>query len=600
MTSTTEADHDGRLTERLPDLLRGLHGALREHLAPYEQSVEQAPEGLRRVVERLERDLLPRTAGGVSHLVVGIVGPNNAGKSALFNALVGACISPSLATGGATKRLVGAAHPDLVERFENEESLARFTLRRATPGPDGVALALESPEAAAELVLVPTLELEDGILLVDAPDFDSINERNRATAEALLRVTDLALVVVTRHTYQNRDVVAFLEEWLAHGRPWLCVYNEALSPELTSAHVAKLADDVGAPPVATFAAPFDLAVAEGRAPLNPRRLAGEDVALAAWLFDHTQKVDLKTEALAASLGQLRDELTAAHTSAVRARDGAAAIQDVAREQALRLGKRVASAAMPMGPFLEAFRAVLDRRPNLLQRGLRGTLRKGRALVVGTVNRVRGARASTPPADPDAKLVDHEREALAPAWPPFFELLATELPERAAGAGDVALAALVAADLAPAQLGPAGERAALALAADPQVLVAFREACEQLIEEELAARGNEWMLQLAVDAVHLVPAVAAGIVIVNTGGLGADVAVGSAGAVTSMLAERVSRLLGSAVAWRARDRWSQLRGARIAELALAAALPRSGARMNERRTRGGDLTAVLDRALEELR
>src|SRR5215475_5249492 len=42
----------------------------------------------------LERDLLPRSAGGDAYLIVGIVGPNNAGKSALFNALVGRSLSP--------------------------------------------------------------------------------------------------------------------------------------------------------------------------------------------------------------------------------------------------------------------------------------------------------------------------------------------------------------------------------------------------------------------------------------------------------------------------------------------------------------------------
>jgi hypothetical protein len=35
--------------------------------------------------------------------------------------------------------------------------------------------------------------------------------------------------------------------------------------------------------------------------------------------------------------------------------------------------------MPMGPFLEAFRAVLDRRPSLFQRGLRGALKTRLAL-----------------------------------------------------------------------------------------------------------------------------------------------------------------------------------------------------------------------------
>src|SRR6185295_11820244 len=83
----------------------------------------------RRALDLLERDLLPRSAGGDTYLVCGIVGPNNAGKSALFNALVGREISPSVPTGGATRRLVGAVHPDLVAQLRAEPTLARFRLR---------------------------------------------------------------------------------------------------------------------------------------------------------------------------------------------------------------------------------------------------------------------------------------------------------------------------------------------------------------------------------------------------------------------------------------------------------------------------------------
>ena len=67
--------------EPLIQRLRALH----RQLQAAEGAAEPRLEG---VLGRLERDLLPRTAGGHEHLVVGIVGPNNAGKSSLFNALV--------------------------------------------------------------------------------------------------------------------------------------------------------------------------------------------------------------------------------------------------------------------------------------------------------------------------------------------------------------------------------------------------------------------------------------------------------------------------------------------------------------------------------
>ena len=41
----------------------------------------------------------------------------------------------------------------------------------------------------------------------------------------------LVVLVVTRHTYQNRDVVHFLRRWLDCGRPWVLLYNEASGDE---------------------------------------------------------------------------------------------------------------------------------------------------------------------------------------------------------------------------------------------------------------------------------------------------------------------------------------------------------------------------------
>ena len=548
--------------------------------------------------QRLERDLLPRLAGEAGYLVVGLVGPNNAGKSALHSALAGRVISPSRARGGATRRLVGAAHPRLCARLEAAPS-ARFLLRRVDVGPGGTALALDEPERGDELLLVEAPELSEGLLLIDAPDFDSIQEGNRSVAEALLRVTDLALVVVTRHTYQNREVIDFLEGWLAHGRPWACVYNEALEEELTRAHLAKLASDVGCEPEAAFAAPLDEEIAEGRASLVPRGLAGRPEAgltLARWLFDPSRAEELEGRALAAGLAQLADELGRAHAALQRRREALGAIEERVRVRAGELGKEVAAGAMPMGPFLEAFRAVLDRRPGRLRRAARGALRRAAVGAGALLGRLRGRSVSNR-APADERLVERERALLASAWPPFFEALAGELGELARGQED--LEATLGADLAAQRLAPAGEEVAAALALDEQVLGTFGAACEELIEGELKRRSDEWLMQIGIDALHLLPALTAGVVIVKTGGLGADLAVGGAGAVSSLVAERVSRLLGTSVAHRARRHWSELRGPRLATAAIAAALPRTWPRIVGAEERDEELAARLERALEEL-
>jgi len=563
----------------LPETLRSLRTLLGRVTPASVADENPLGQAARSAMDRLDRDLLPRTAGGATHLVVGIVGPNNAGKSALFNSLAGSAVSPSRATGGATRRLVGAACGALLSRLESEPTLSRFPLRRALPGPDGVDAAIEAGGDPAELLLVEVDELEDGVLLVDTPDFDSIREGNRLASEALLRVTDLAVVVVTRHTYQNREVVEFLESWLAHGRPWLLVYNESISKEVTAEHAAKLAADLGVQPVATFHAPFDLDVAEKRAELEPRALAtapatesvNDGERLGPWLFHLPHAHELKARAMSASLAQLDDELEALIQALALERDQAQELLARASEHARALGETVAGEAMPMGPFLEAFRVVLDRRPSMLQRGLRGGLRKVRGTIEGLWSRLSTGQRPGQEPSPGSELLEIERAAFEPAWPAFFEALAKDLdPARGADPVDARLAEHLETDLAPDASHPARQRAIATLATDPEVMLAFQEACEGLIEEELAERGNEWFFQFAVDAVHLVPAVAAGIVIVNTGGLGTDVAVGAEVALEAAL-ETSAPLL----ARRARERGELFDEFQRTTRALAAAARGTG-------------------------
>jgi len=592
------------LKEGLPQKLR----ELRELLDEACPAIAGLPRATRAVVarcaDRLDRDLLPRTAGAHDHLVAGIVGPNNAGKSALFNALVGEALSPSEPTGGATRRLVGVCHPELAAHLRSEPTLARFPLRSMGAAQGGLREALVETDRTAQLLLVERAGLPADVLLIDAPDFDSILVANRRASEALLKVADLALVVVTRHTYQNRDVVDFLKTWLAHGRPWALVYNESLGTEVTREHAAKLAADLGSAPVAVFQAPFDIGVQRGESWLEPVELDG-DTPLREWLFHLGNAPGLKARALASSLDGLDgdlDELRAALADEARlAADLAAAASD----RAARLGREVAGKAMPMAPFLDAFRAVLDRRPSLIQRGFRGALRTSRLFLEAALARLPFGSRPRRVGEAETDLARVEGKALGPAWPAYFEDLCLELGPGGAfwkhhGAPDDELRRRLEADLAPGRSEAARERALATLGADPEVMRAFQDACEDLIESELVERGYEWVWQLAVDTLHLLPVVTAGIVIFKTAGLGADVAVAGAGTLSTLVAEKMSRLLGSEVARGARARWTKLRGARLARVMYEAALAETHVELAARQARHDELGEVLRGLQEELR
>jgi hypothetical protein len=80
----------------------------------------------------------------------------------------------------------------------------------------------------------------------------------------------------------------------------------------------------------------------------------------------------------------------------------------------------------------------------------------------------------------------------------------------------------------------------------------------------------------------------------------DVAVGGAGALSSLLAERLSKLLGTQVAHAARERWTRLRGARLGQLLCEAALPGARPMLARSADDGARLARALESWMEETR
>ena len=193
--------------------------ALRELAGALERRAESAPGPNRAArAERLHRHvadyLLPRAIDASAPLVVVILGSTGSGKSSLLNALAGHAVSPSGVLRPTTRRPVAIAHPD-------------------DTGPN----LLPGITARGALDLVTEPGAGRGLVLVDAPDFDSVERENRALAVQLLEAADLVVFVTTATRYADEVPWTFLARARQRGVPLLAVLNRLPSPSDDAAAV---------------------------------------------------------------------------------------------------------------------------------------------------------------------------------------------------------------------------------------------------------------------------------------------------------------------------------------------------------------------------
>ena len=146
--------------------------------------------------------LIPRVIDLDAPLLTVILGPTGSGKSSLFNAIAGAALS--------------------------EVGVLRPTTRRAhVLVPPGSLL----PTAISKLLEEDTVEILEHpaalehLALVDAPDFDSIEEGNRILARRLLEAADLIVFMTTDTRYADDIPWRILSRARERGVPMLTVIN---------------------------------------------------------------------------------------------------------------------------------------------------------------------------------------------------------------------------------------------------------------------------------------------------------------------------------------------------------------------------------------
>lgn len=189
--------HEGR--EAAADPLASLANALARRIAsaPGEEREARADALWHHVVDYL----LPRAADLDAPLLVVILGSTGSGKSSLLNALAGSAVSPSGVLRPTTRRPIAVIHPD-----------------------DGGGRIASVAETSG-LELRPDPSARAGLVLVDAPDFDSVEEENRERALALLEVADLVVFVTTATRYADHVPWEVLGRVRQRGVPLLTVLN---------------------------------------------------------------------------------------------------------------------------------------------------------------------------------------------------------------------------------------------------------------------------------------------------------------------------------------------------------------------------------------
>ncbi len=217
-------------TEMVTALVR-LRAALADARLPLDVPSAPANRTLRdEMVDQLEDYVLPRLIQIDAPLLTVVGGSTGAGKSTLVNSLVGTKVTEPGVLRPTTRSPVLVHNPADVDWFDKQRilpGLARTTGATGDPG----ALQLVAAES------VPA-----GLAILDAPDVDSVEERNRTLAAELLAAADLWLFVTSAARYADQVPWDFLKA-AAERSTAVAVVLDRTAPEAVeevSTHLARM------------------------------------------------------------------------------------------------------------------------------------------------------------------------------------------------------------------------------------------------------------------------------------------------------------------------------------------------------------------------
>ena len=217
-------------TAMLTALVR-LRGALQAATLPLETvGVGEQRAARTEMVDQLEDYVIPRLMSIDAPLLAVVGGSTGAGKSTLVNSLVGTPVTTS-----------GVLRPTTMSPVlvHNPADGHWFGQDRILPDLERVSSATIDPDAL-QLVAADTVPV--GLAILDAPDVDSVEERNRTLAAQLLAAADLWLFVTSAARYADQVPWNFLKQ-AAERSTSVAIVLDRTAPEAietVSTHLARM------------------------------------------------------------------------------------------------------------------------------------------------------------------------------------------------------------------------------------------------------------------------------------------------------------------------------------------------------------------------
>ena len=218
-------------SEEMVTALVRLHQVLQQAELPL--AVPGADEQRRartEMVDQLEDYVIPRLMTLEAPLLTVVGGSTGAGKSTLVNSLVGRRVTEPGLLRPTTRSPVLVHHPEDGRWFGQERVLPDLE-RTDRPTTDSHALQL-----------VPAETVPSGLAILDAPDVDSVEERNRTLAAQLLAAADLWLFVTSAARYADQVPWGFLRQAAERSTAVAIVLDRTPDEavETVSAHLARM------------------------------------------------------------------------------------------------------------------------------------------------------------------------------------------------------------------------------------------------------------------------------------------------------------------------------------------------------------------------
>jgi len=286
-------------SQQLRALVERLDVLAARRLATHPRGEAASARG-RQLADHVSGHVRVRAASLDAPVLVVLVGPTGAGKSTVFNTIAGRAASETGVIRPTTRVAVVLIHP-------------------ADLGPlrDGAFARIPT----AQIRFVEDGSIEPGVVLVDAPDIDSLEHLNRELADRLVEAADLCLFVTTATRYADRVPWTVLARVRERGLPLQVIVNrmpaEATDQAEVLADVRGLLMDAGMEEVQASVADEPprnvIAVREGALDIAGDRLERSTIApvldeISRLRADRGARLDLATRALTGSLMGLGESL----------------------------------------------------------------------------------------------------------------------------------------------------------------------------------------------------------------------------------------------------------------------------------------------------